>query len=524
MSRASTLIGAGSLLRHNLRRDRVLVPVGIAVLVSVTYASAAATPALYHSVTDQMKAAAAINDQPAIVALYGPILDIRSIGELAMTKMTVLYAMVATVLFVVIVRRHTRVEEESGRAELLGATAVGRDAPLAAAVIEAAGFSLLLGVLTTLAALAGGLPGRGSAWFGLVWALTALVGTGVGAVASQISASARTCGAIAAATIGALYVVRAVGDASSSAHWLSWLSPFGWNTQLRAWSSPRGWVALLYAALIAGLMITAQALRARRDLGSGMVAARPGPARAGRLLAGPLGLCVRMNQTGLILWSLALVGAGVLFGAMTPGLTSMIGDGTAQDMIDRLGGSLIAAILMVLSLLVTVFAIGVITHVAVDESDGRVEEVLATAVSRRSWYSASLGVAVLGSAWLVVLTGAGLWLGYGLAGGSSPSTTFAAALGWLPAVWLIAMVAALAVAIGPRFSSAAWVVFGACATVTFVGQLLKMPRWALKVSPYSDVPQYPATSWAWTPLIVLTAVAGFVGAAAWVRYRSRDIG
>ena len=36
--------------------------------------------------------------------------------------------------------------------------------------------------------------------------------------------------------IGVLFVLRAVGDVG--ARWLSWLSPFGWNTQLRAWTRP----------------------------------------------------------------------------------------------------------------------------------------------------------------------------------------------------------------------------------------------------------------------------------------------
>ncbi len=56
-----------------------------------------------------------------------------------------------------------------------------------------------------------------------------------------------------------LFVLRAVGDTSVS--WLSWLSPFGWSTQLRAWSDPRWWVLLLYVVASVGLVAAAQALR-----------------------------------------------------------------------------------------------------------------------------------------------------------------------------------------------------------------------------------------------------------------------
>ena len=109
-----------------------------------------------------MDAARAINDNPAVVALYGPILDVHSLGELAMTKVTVLYAVILALMFVVIVRRHTRSEEESGHAELLAGTAIGRDALLAAALVEGVVLSFGVGALVAVADIAGGLPVAGS--------------------------------------------------------------------------------------------------------------------------------------------------------------------------------------------------------------------------------------------------------------------------------------------------------------------------------------------------------------------------
>ena len=117
--------GTALLTRAALRRDRLLASIWIALLTVVAYASAAATASLYPTVADQVAAARAINASPAVVALYGPILDERSLGELAMTKMTVLYAVFVALLLVVVVRRHTRGDEESGRAELVAGTAVG---------------------------------------------------------------------------------------------------------------------------------------------------------------------------------------------------------------------------------------------------------------------------------------------------------------------------------------------------------------------------------------------------------------
>ena len=118
----STVVGTPPLVRYALRRDRVLAGVWLLVLVLTCYASAAATPGLYPTAREQVVAAEGINASPAIVALYGPILDVRSLGELAMTKMTVLYAVFVAVMFLILVRRHTRVEEENGQTELVGGT------------------------------------------------------------------------------------------------------------------------------------------------------------------------------------------------------------------------------------------------------------------------------------------------------------------------------------------------------------------------------------------------------------------
>ena len=57
-----------------------------------------------------------------------------------------------------------------------------------------------------------------------------------------------------------------------------------------------------------------------------------------------------------------------------------------------------------------------------------------------------------------------------------------------------------------------------------LGDLLTWPDWALDVSPYSWVPHVPAEPWSWSSFLGLTAVALALCAAAWARFRHRDIG
>lgn len=520
----STLTGASALLRQNLRRDRIIAPVWMLVMVVFAVASAAATPSLFKTEADQLRLAASLDQQPALRALYGPILDPHAVGELAMSKMTVLYALFAAVLFVILVRRHTRIEEESGRAELMGSTVVGRDAPAAAAVIECLGLAVILGVLVAVADIAGGLDVAGSCWFGITWIGTGWVATATSVLACQLSASARTCAAIAAGLLGGAYVVRALGD-GFRATWLSWLSPFGWNTQLRAWSDPRGWVALLYVALTAALLLAGRVLRGRRDLGGGLLAARPGRPAGARWLASPLGLSLRVHRTMLLLWTVAVGGLGVAFGAMAPGLDDLIRSvGGGQELIDRLGGAMIAAVLSVVAMVITCYGITVVTHAAGDETGDRAELVLTTGASRAGWFGATALTALGGSAWLLLVTGAGLWLGYGAAGGADPAASLPAAVAWMPAVLLVVTLALLAWSRRPGWAVAGWAVLAVFLLLTLVGELLNLPDWLVRLSPYSAVPQYPVQAWRWPPELVLLGLTALAGGGAWWRFRGRDVG
>ena len=187
-------VGRRLLIRLALRRDRVMVPIWYAVLLLVCYASAASTQTLYSTAAERVQAAEAINASPGLVALYGPILDVHSTGELAMTKMTVLYATFVAVMLLFVVRRHTA----SGRGGRAGGADRwgGDDGCRAAAVGDRLRIRRVAGVWgcsppapTSPAASrsSGRSPSapRGRA--------SGLVGTGLTAVACQLSPSARTC-------------------------------------------------------------------------------------------------------------------------------------------------------------------------------------------------------------------------------------------------------------------------------------------------------------------------------------------
>ena len=134
-----------------------------------------------------------------------------------MFKMGIIGAVAVAVLALFVVVRHTRAEEETGRLELLGATVVGRRAPLTAALLVAGGASLVAGAGAALGLIVGRHAGRrlGRSW-ALGFACLGLVFAAVAGVTAQLVRSARAASGLAGVVLGVAYLLRAIGDASAA--------------------------------------------------------------------------------------------------------------------------------------------------------------------------------------------------------------------------------------------------------------------------------------------------------------------
>ena len=104
-------------------------------------------------------------------------------------------------------------------------------------------------VTPALVLIASDLPVAGAVALGLATAATGLVFTAVAAVACQLAEYSRTANGLGASVVGLAFLVRAVGDSSTGARWLSWLSPIGWAQQVRPFAGER-WVPALSFFLI----------------------------------------------------------------------------------------------------------------------------------------------------------------------------------------------------------------------------------------------------------------------------------
>ena len=96
---------------------------------------------------------------------------------------------------------------------------------------------------------------------------------------------------------------------------------------------------VLYPLLAAALTLVAVALRRRRDLGSGLLPDRPGPAHGSPRLRDAVALAWRNQSTALLGWTVGIAGMGVLMGSIVPDIGSMLDSADARAVIEAMGGS-----------------------------------------------------------------------------------------------------------------------------------------------------------------------------------------
>ncbi|WP_233581081.1 ABC transporter permease [Streptomyces triticirhizae] len=529
---AGPLVGTGTMVRFALRRDRVRLPVWLGLLTLTTAASVASFQSNYPEPEDRAGAAETLRS-PAGIAMSGPehyLDEGYDIGAMTGHQLLGFFALAVGLMAVLTVVRHTRVEEETGRAELVRSGVLGRHAQLAAALTVAAAASLLLGALLagTLAAIeADGLTAEGALLYGAATAALGLAFAGTAGVAAQITAFSRGATGLGLAVVGAAYALRSVGDVGPTA--LSWASPVGWAQRGYPFVDNRWWPLLLLLALAGVTAALAFWLSTRRDLNAGLRPPRPGRPGAAASLATPLGLATRLGRGTALGFAAGALLLGAMLGSVLSDAEQMLEE--VEEMarqlaiedasITELFTSVCLSILAIVALAAVVAALG---RARAEETDGRAEPLLATALSRTAWIGGQLGFA-LGAATLVLLV-AGLALG--AAGAAStgdasllPELAFAS-LAYAPAVWFTGGLALALFGWFPRATAAAWAVPAYAMGVVFLGEIVDLPDALRELSPLGHVPSVPAAPLEWTPLLVLTALAAGLSWLGVLGVRRRD--
>ena len=527
--------GTGVLIRLILRRDRLLLPIWIAVPPLFVILVASAFVSLYPTAASQQAIAAQIVNGPGLVALLGPV-SAPTIGGLAAWRSGIFAAVIVAGANALTVIRHTRTDEETGRYELLGSGAVGRRAPLSASLVVTLGADLAIAALVTVGLVAFGLPVAGSVALGLSFAAVGWTFAAIAGVAAQLAESAGVARGIAAAIFVLFYVLRAVGDANeqSGQSWLSWMSLLGWMHLVEPFASERWGVFALFFGAVIVLIAMAYALSSRRDVGAGILKPRLGPARASPRLRSPLALAWRLHRRTMLAWAAMFAIYGVMVGYLAKTTADLLAaNPQLANLFAHFGGAsaytdaLFTLSLTFLGWIAAAYAITATLRLQSEEVERRVDHVLATAVSRLRWATSDLALMVIGSAVVLAAFGLSAGLTYGLSAGNvgyELPRMLVATLAYLPAVWVLGGIAMAFYGIIPRFALLSWGVLGAFIGLEIVGETLQVSQSILDISPFAHVPAVLVSGVSVMPLVSLALVALALIIAGLIGFQRRSIG
>jgi ABC-2 type transport system permease protein len=477
--------GTARLLLLGLRRDRLRLSVWITLL---TLMMVYAPNAIKLAYPDEAQRMARVNlmKTPAALMMGGPMFggNETALGAMMANELMLTLIVATSILSILTVIRHTRAEEESGAAELVLSSVVGRYARTFAALILVGGVNAILAVTMTVAMSATGFD---------------FIDT-------------------AAMCLGVTGVAMVFANSGSA---LSWFSPIAWAQQMRAFVDLRWWPFALLVVLALGLMASATVLESRRQYDDGNIPSS-GEHPNAHPIKSTFALHLTLQRGQTVGWGVGLFLGGLAFGSMTK---SLLDAAKENELINRVLSAqgtdgVYTTMTQFLGAAATAYAVGAVLRVYTDEEKGLGEAVLAGSVSRWRWLITAVAAAVLGSALLMLLAGLGNGLGAGITLGE-PGTIVKltlAGLAFVPAMAVLAGVAALAVA--TRRSWIGWLAVAFVVTSLYLGALLRLPQWLLDLSPVGQTTaptDFPAAALA----VMVVAATALTLIAGWI-YRSRD--
>nr|WP_297425918.1 hypothetical protein [uncultured Actinotalea sp.] len=471
-------------------------------------------------------------EDPAVRMLAGVPAG-TSIGALVVWDGGWMIQLVLGLWAVVTTARLLRGDEDAARAEVLLAGPVRAPRMLMVQLGVLAGATLLVGAVLAGTFVAAGTDLAGALAFGALVTGFGLTHMGLTALVAQVLATRGRVLAVGSIALGAAFLLRMVANSADERAWVSWLTPLGWNDQLRSFGDERWAVLLLPLGVAAGLAAGAVVLRARRDTGAGLVHRTRRERSTTVLLGGPTRFAVRTALPTSLGWAVGLAVVGVTVGGMLPSLEAYLEEDPGYAELLAMFGVDIAEISGgFLSMMGVIAGVALCLRVAwrvgaarAEEDAGRLEQLLVRPLPRWRWLAGHVVVAAVDVVLLALVTGAATWVGARVGGADvSGADAFAAMVNPLPVVAVFLGLAVALLGVVPRL------VVGVTATVAMVlyvvelvGPPLDWPEAVLALSPFHHLALVPVDPVATTAALVLVGVGVALSAVGFVTFARRDL-
>lgn len=468
---------------------------GWAILWSVlVIGTSAATLGLYGTAESRAIYATTMGLSRVAEAFNGRAYDLTTAGGIAAFEIGFIGQLAIPIGICLSVVACTRSEEDSGRADIVTAGHFSRSIPLVAATIVAKLSLLVFGVVCFLGLWLMGLPVAGSAWYATSQVIYGLFFLSFGLLIAQVMPNARMSIGVCLGVILGLFLVRALVDGRHLD--MVWLSPMGWMTEFRPWAAAWNyWPLAAFAVSILLFGVAAALIHHVRDIGGGLLAARPGRVDMRCWLPGSLAWVWRIQRGCLIVWVMISALWGAAFGAMgqeirdivtaNPALSASLGGDHPEDALTGLS-------IVILVLFALTAGLQVMQRLAAEELSGRLGLVLSAPVSAGWVWSVWVGCALFFATTVVMGGGTSLAVALGaVTGQDCLERILVACLCYLIVVSAVISVVGLIFAVAPRLLWIGWGCLVQMASVALLGSVWKMPQWYRMMSPLEQVGQLP---------------------------------
>lgn len=522
--------GVGPLLWATAKYDGKRFAPWIAIVTLLSVSSVLAYPWVFPTVADRAEFATAIGSNPAMGLIFGPAYDVSTVDGFNAWRSLALGGFFTALGAIFAVTRAVREQEDSGQAELLASSVVGRDARLLAGVGLATIGSVLVGVVSFALTIVCGGGLVASAVLGATFTATGVLFAGVSALCSQLASDARTANSLAMSVLGVMFVARGVAYSMDVPAWMRNVNPLGWVLESKP-SVENNWVTLTPVIVVGvALMVCAFVLQARRDFGQGVLRPRPGPGE-GRL-GSPWQLALRLNRTSLLTWLLAAALIGCVFGFFAGSIKEILADNPTMAQIFASGqvspedliGEFAATILSMTGIILSVPGVLTMLSLHGEEQRDRLEPALAAYGSRPRYFGAYVLLAWAATAVLMLVAGTVMAT---IMSHSDIEVSFGDVLAQaaltIPALWLIVAISALVVGARPHVIIAAWAGVLMSFALTILGPSFKLWDWVLSISPFRHVPHILSGHPTWVGIAVVSALALILAGIGVAGFTRRDI-
>jgi len=373
-------------------------------------------------------------------------------------------ALVLMIAAPLVVIRHTRSEEASGRAEFYLSRPVGKSAPFMAALLLSLGGSLVAGVLVTMVLLINGLAVAGSILAGLTLALAGCFLAGLALIIAQIFTAPKSAWIAITVLVSSTYFTMIMNNLSGGFSGWLWLTPQSWYRGTIPFGDNAVWPLFVFALMGLLAVLCAFALLKNRDIGGGLFAEPTGRTEAPDFLATPFALNLWQNKNTALAWGVGMAFLGVCVGAIGPTIADQMSEMLASfaswgPAMAKLGNQegMVALWIYMLGLMGggAILAVSMMLGLKSDESVGYTEMMLAKPISRERYLRSFVGMAFLYTAAVLVVLGLATGIGWGTVTGDGAFLlkTLLMAITKIPSLWLIVGFAAFLYGVAPKLQT-----------------------------------------------------------------------